>query len=87
MTCNFCDADLHVCKNCKYYAPGKPNDCLVPGTDLIQDREKANFCEEFRLKTPIEGQKDRFEKARKIFQEDELPKKKDFNDLFKNDSK
>lgn len=29
--------------------PGKPNDCLVPGTEFIADREAMNFCEEFAL--------------------------------------
>ncbi len=46
-TCDHCNAWLHVCKNCKYYSPGKPNDCLVPGTEPIADREAFNLCEEF----------------------------------------
>lgn len=48
--CPFCSSDLHVCVNCRYYSPGKPNDCLVPGTESIRDREAANFCEEFKVK-------------------------------------
>lgn len=48
-TCDFCDAALHCCKNCKYYKPGLPNDCAVPGTDFIPDRTANNFCEEFSL--------------------------------------
>lgn len=47
--CDFCSAWLHVCKNCCNYKPGLPNDCMVPGTDYIADREKFNFCEEFQL--------------------------------------
>lgn len=47
--CDQCGAALHCCKNCKYYAPGRPNDCAVPGTDFIADREANNFCEEFCL--------------------------------------
>jgi hypothetical protein len=43
-----------VCKNCRYYAPGKPNDCAVPGTEWIKDREAMNFCEEFALKSASE---------------------------------
>lgn len=49
-TCERCDADLHTCKNCLNWAPGKPNECLIPGTDYVADRERANFCEEFRLR-------------------------------------
>lgn len=49
-TCDFCGADLHVCKNCRNWAPGKPNECLVPGTEWVADRERANLCEEFNLR-------------------------------------
>ncbi|MDR3624423.1 MAG: hypothetical protein P4L16_04700 [Chlamydiales bacterium] len=45
--CEACGASLHTCKQCKHYAPGKPNDCNIPGTDSIVDREQANFCEDF----------------------------------------
>jgi hypothetical protein len=46
--CERCDAALHSCQNCTYYKPGLPNDCAVPGTDYIRDRQANNFCEEFR---------------------------------------
>ncbi|HSX26681.1 MAG TPA: hypothetical protein VLE89_06715 [Chlamydiales bacterium] len=52
--CPHCDTDLHVCKNCRYYSPGKPNDCAVPGTEYIRDREANNFCEEFKVKLDME---------------------------------
>ncbi|MBN1915190.1 MAG: hypothetical protein JW769_04810 [Parachlamydiales bacterium] len=45
--CFQCSSDLHVCKNCAYYSVGKPNDCLIPDTEPVYDREKHNFCEEF----------------------------------------
>lgn len=48
--CSYCDADLHVCINCKYYAPGKPHDCIVPGTENVTDKERGNFCEEYEPK-------------------------------------
>ena len=62
-TCEYCLAWLHVCVNCKYYSPGKPNSCLVPGTEAVADREKANLCEEFQwqsieAKRPNEEVKD-----------------------------
>jgi hypothetical protein len=49
--CSKCGAALHCCKNCQYYKPGVPNDCAVPGTDFIADREAINFCEEFKLRS------------------------------------
>lgn len=48
-TCPFCDAYQHCCQDCKNYQPGLPNDCKVPGTDYVADRQGLNFCEEFDL--------------------------------------
>lgn len=47
--CDQCISWLHCCKNCKNYKPGLPNDCMVPGTEYIADREGCNFCEDFEL--------------------------------------
>lgn len=47
--CDHCLAWLHSCKNCKNYQPGLPNNCRIPGTEFISDRESSNFCEEFDL--------------------------------------
>jgi hypothetical protein len=47
--CPHCHRDLHSCHGCQYYAPGKPNSCMIPGTDPISDRAKNNFCDEFLL--------------------------------------
>ncbi len=47
--CDNCHAYLHCCRNCRYYKPGLPNDCAIPGTETISDREAMNFCEEFQL--------------------------------------
>lgn len=48
--CPHCGHDLHCCVNCKFYSLGKPNNCLVPGTEFVANRERFNFCEEFSLK-------------------------------------
>jgi len=45
--CDKCHSPLHVCKACKFYQPSKPNECLVPGTEPISDREAVNFCEDY----------------------------------------
>jgi len=45
--CEKCGFDLHVCKNCRYFSPGKPNDCSMPNTEYVNDRERFNFCEDF----------------------------------------
>jgi hypothetical protein len=49
-TCEKCSAWLHVCKQCRHHVPGKPNECNVPGTDFIADREMANYCDDFSPK-------------------------------------
>jgi hypothetical protein len=48
-TCDACLSYVHSCKGCRHYSPGKPNDCLIPGTDPIADRTAANLCEWFKL--------------------------------------
>lgn len=68
--CEFCDAALHCCKNCKYYRVGLPNDCEVPGTDYISDRSASNLCEEFSL-------------LGKVREKESGKSKNKFDDLFK----
>ena len=67
-TCIHCGADLHVCVNCRHYSPGKPNDCVVPGTEFVRDREAANFCEDFALRSASSSslsKEDRIAEAKK----------------------
>lgn len=47
--CPSCHSYLHCCKNCVNYQPGRPNDCKIPGTEPISDREARNSCDEFVL--------------------------------------
>lgn len=47
--CEKCGSALHCCKNCRFFKPGLPNDCMVPGTEFISDREANNLCEEFKV--------------------------------------
>jgi len=47
--CETCHAWQHCCRNCVNYRPGLPNDCAIPGTDYIADRELNNYCEEYVL--------------------------------------
>ncbi len=34
--------------------PGKPNECYIPGTETIRDREANNYCDDFK---PVTHQK------------------------------
>ncbi len=78
--CLHCGIDLHTCAGCRYYVLGKPNDCAVPNTDFIRDRETMNFCEEFTPKISTDLPQP---PKRTILGEPEP--KKDFKSLFKND--
>ena len=82
-TCEHCHAWLHVCKNCKHYSPGKPNDCAVPGTEFVADREKFNLCEEFSVLGlgPSDTPKTT-DIEKRLFGNEENPKKRRFDELF-----
>jgi hypothetical protein len=60
-----------------------PNDCKIPGTEQIADREGCNFCDEYTLLKPSsEPAKDANEAFNQLFGETGDPKPKNFNDLF-----
>ena len=45
--CPRCAAYLHVCLNCKFYAPGAHHDCREPQADPVREKDKRNTCEYF----------------------------------------
>ncbi|MBI3428336.1 MAG: hypothetical protein HY011_35900 [Acidobacteria bacterium] len=46
--CPHCKADVHCCKNCRFFDPGKSNQCAEPQADYVRDKVKANFCDYFQ---------------------------------------
>ncbi len=46
--CPHCKADLHCCKNCRFFDPGKSNQCTETQADYVRDKVKANFCDYFQ---------------------------------------
>jgi hypothetical protein len=52
-TCEHCGADMHSCKNCKFFDPMVHNQCRESITTWEPDKEKANFCTYF---VPREGE-------------------------------
>ncbi len=48
--CPVCHADLHSCRNCTFYSPGSHYDCHETVDELVKDKEKANFCDNFKIK-------------------------------------
>jgi hypothetical protein len=47
-TCESCDADAHVCRNCEFYEPGAHWDCRETIPEAVHDKERSNFCDYFR---------------------------------------
>jgi len=83
-TCSVCSSDLHVCVNCKYHNPPKPNECDIPNTEPISDREKYNFCEEFSPKSESECSPPSSDSAFRLLGK-RPPSSPSFKDLFKDE--
>ncbi|MAV53721.1 MAG: hypothetical protein CBE20_05805 [Gammaproteobacteria bacterium TMED260] len=49
--CNVCKTDLHACLACLHYAPNLSDACEEDRADFILDKDKANFCDYFRVNT------------------------------------
>jgi hypothetical protein len=47
-TCPRCGSDLHACRNCQFYDPGKHNQCAETQAGWVRDKEPANYCDYFR---------------------------------------
>ena len=45
--CPQCRKQTHVCRNCRFYEPGRPNDCQEPVAEPVKDKNRANFCDYF----------------------------------------
>lgn len=48
--CPKCQAELHVCRMCRHYDPGKARHCREPVADDVQDKTRANFCDWFQAR-------------------------------------
>ncbi len=48
--CRPCRAQLHSCRQCQHYNPRLRVDCDEPRAESHSEREKANFCDWFKLR-------------------------------------
>ena len=62
--CISCGADLHVCKNCKFWDESYHNECRENISHYIRDRAKANFCMSFTIRATSEEDADEANDAR-----------------------
>jgi len=42
--CKACNADLHVCRLCRFYDTTVSNSCTEPVADKVIDKQHKNFC-------------------------------------------
>jgi len=47
--CPACGSDLHVCRMCEFYDTSVAKDCREPVAEDVTDKERANFCDYFRV--------------------------------------
>ncbi len=47
--CSFCGKDVKVCLNCEFYSQGSHLDCRENISEPVIDKDKANFCDFFKL--------------------------------------
>lgn len=45
--CRQCNASLHACRQCRFYAPEKHNQCREQIAERVTDKTRANFCDYF----------------------------------------
>ncbi len=56
--CSTCKADLHACLACRHYDPALSDACREDRADFILDKDKANFCDYFKVNTRAFQKKD-----------------------------
>lgn len=70
-TCPKCMASLRACKMCHFYDPKAYNECREPNADRIVDKEKANFCDYYKIgggnSDPDKERQDQLAKAAALF--------------------
>lgn len=53
--CPACDADVHVCKLCRFYNPTVSDGCDEPLAGGVTNKERANFCDYFEATAAAHG--------------------------------
>lgn len=53
--CPNCSRPLKVCLNCTFYERGAQWDCRETIAEPVRDKDRANFCDYFRLRAGPRG--------------------------------
>jgi hypothetical protein len=54
--CLKCGKPTRVCRNCRWYAPNRPNQCEETMAEEVMDKTKANFCGYFEATDEQSGE-------------------------------
>jgi hypothetical protein len=46
--CPACHAELHVCRQCRFYDPRVEGRCREERAEEVREKERANFCDWFK---------------------------------------
>ena len=46
-SCESCQRDYRSCRQCRHYDPSRNNSCRETEAELVEDKERRNFCEFF----------------------------------------
>lgn len=68
--CPKCTTSLRCCRMCGFYDKNSYNECSEPMAERILDKEKANFCDYFKLgdkTSTISAKEDALAKANALF--------------------
>jgi hypothetical protein len=52
--CPGCGADLHCCRNCRFFDTGRNNQCAEPQSERVVDKAQSNFCDYFETRTKVD---------------------------------
>lgn len=70
--CPRCGAELHACKQCSHFDPGRRFECAQPVPERIPDKTARNDCPFFALRVTVERESSsrpvRPEDARRAFE-------------------
>ncbi|MCP5428046.1 MAG: hypothetical protein H6964_09295 [Chromatiaceae bacterium] len=64
INCSACGKPTRVCRNCRWFDPGRVNQCQEPIADEVKDKVRANFCEYFEATLQVGGDGSAAEKLR-----------------------
>jgi hypothetical protein len=69
--CPDCLSDIRTCRMCQFYDPQSYNECREPSADRVKDKEKANFCDYFKIGSvfndPEKERQDQLARAQALF--------------------